>query len=252
MKNNHKTIFGIIIGILIGAVISVSAASILKAIDVLYDNSNTGLSANVNDALDETYQKALSLSERVQKIEDSMLTLDKIYPIGSIYISTDLTTENEVASKFGGTWESYGKGKTLVGVNSTDSNFNSPSKTGGSSTATLTTSNLPNHTHVIPSLSGTTSTNGSHTHGFDKGGRAMLIYTTSAGNMDTSGGFLYSETSGWFRGANKDISIINSSGSHTHTISTTESNTTTCTNCSAQSFSVQNPYITVYMYKRIK
>ena len=31
---------------------------------------------------------------------------------------------------------------------------------------------------------------------------------------------------------------------------TTSSNTTTCTNCSGASFSVQDPYTVVYMYKR--
>ena len=32
---------------------------------------------------------------------------------------------------------------------------------------------------------------------------------------------------------------------------TIASNTTGCTNCSATSFSVQNPYTAVYMYKRV-
>ena len=31
---------------------------------------------------------------------------------------------------------------------------------------------------------------------------------------------------------------------------TTASNTTTCTNCSAKSINIQNPYTVVYMYKR--
>ena len=31
---------------------------------------------------------------------------------------------------------------------------------------------------------------------------------------------------------------------------TTTSSTTSCTNCSANSFNIQNPYISVYMYKR--
>ena len=37
---------------------------------------------------------------------------------------------------------------------------------------------------------------------------------------------------------------------HSLSLTTTASNTTTCTNCSATSFSVQNPYTVVYMYKR--
>lgn len=37
---------------------------------------------------------------------------------------------------------------------------------------------------------------------------------------------------------------------HSHTITTTASNTTTCTNCSAKSINIQNPYTVVYIYKR--
>ena len=58
--------------------------------------------------------------------------LNKIYPIGSIYISTssDMDTAEKVTSVLGGTWEAYGKGRTLVGVDSEDSSIDSAGKEG--------------------------------------------------------------------------------------------------------------------------
>lgn len=54
--------------------------------------------------------------------------LGKTYPVGSVYISISDTDPKTV---FGGTWEAYGKGRVLVGVSSSESEFNSVNKTGG-------------------------------------------------------------------------------------------------------------------------
>jgi hypothetical protein len=72
--------------------------------------------------------------------------LDIIYPIGSIYISVVNTSP---ATLFGGTWSAFGVGKTLVGLDSTDTEFDTVEETGGAKTVTLTSaqSGLPAHTH---------------------------------------------------------------------------------------------------------
>lgn len=64
---------------------------------------------------------------------DIKINADFIYPIGSIYMSINLTDPGDI---FGGTWERIAKGKTLVGVDENDTDFNQPSKTGGSKTNT--------------------------------------------------------------------------------------------------------------------
>ena len=61
---------------------------------------------------------------------------DCIYPIGSIYLSVNNINPSEY---FGGTWVSWGSGRVPVGVNSSDSSFNTVEKTGGSKT----------HNHII-------------------------------------------------------------------------------------------------------
>ena len=70
-------------------------------------------------------------------IENIMLSN---YPVGSIYLSVDSTNPS---TKFGGTWVAWGAGRVPVGVNASDSNFNTVEKTGGSSNVTLTQNQLP-------------------------------------------------------------------------------------------------------------
>lgn len=66
--------------------------------------------------------------------------VDMIYPVGSIYMSVNSTSP---ASLFGGTWTQL-EDRFLLGAGSTYTN----GSTGGSSTVTLTTANLPSHSHA--------------------------------------------------------------------------------------------------------
>lgn len=61
---------------------------------------------------------------------------DMMYPVGSIYMSTTLSTAASVAAIFGGTWEAWGAGRCPVGVNVDDSDFATVEKTGGAKTHT--------------------------------------------------------------------------------------------------------------------
>ena len=55
--------------------------------------------------------------------------LNKMYPIGSIYISTNNQNPGEI---IGGEWEAYAQGRTIVGVGKSDREFKE-SQTGGHS-----------------------------------------------------------------------------------------------------------------------
>ena len=61
---------------------------------------------------------------------------DVLYPIGSIYLSATLSTAEQVAALFGGTWQAWGTGRIPVGVDTTQTEFNTVEKTGGSKTNT--------------------------------------------------------------------------------------------------------------------
>ena len=94
------------------------------------------------------HKKVYGIGENKCKVEvvskDSLL--DLIYPVGAIYMSVKNTNPGTL---FGGTWTAWGSGRVPVGVNTSDSNFNSAEKTGGASTVTLTTKQIPSHTHHI-------------------------------------------------------------------------------------------------------
>lgn len=64
----------------------------------------------------------------VQYLVDKMR--DRMYPVGSIYISTNSTSP---ASLYGGSWERYGAGRALISASDTDSDFTAGT-TGGSKT----------------------------------------------------------------------------------------------------------------------
>lgn len=77
---------------------------------------------------------------------DNSVLLNTIYPIGSIYITTKTTTLNSSpASWLGGTWTLL-KDKFLIGAGG----LYSLGASGGSTTKTLSVSNLPSHSHTIP------------------------------------------------------------------------------------------------------
>ena len=130
MKTNIKIIVGIVIGIILSSITAYAIA--IETIDsknVYYkDNSSLGFN-NV---------------------------LNKIYPVGSIYISTTLSTTAQVKSALGGEWQTYGNDKVLRGTTS------KAEVTGGNDTVTLAVDNLPSHSHTIPALSGSTGGAGKH------------------------------------------------------------------------------------------
>ena len=70
---------------------------------------------------------------------------DQIYPVGSIYITANATNPSVL---FGGTWEQL-KGKFLVGVDSSDTDFETSGKTGGEKTHILKVDEMPSHNHTL-------------------------------------------------------------------------------------------------------
>ena len=77
--------------------------------------------------------------------------LDKIYPVGSIYMSATLSTTTQVQNALGGTWVAWGAGRVPVGVDTSQTEFDTVEETGGEKTHKLTTSEIPSHSHTIRS-----------------------------------------------------------------------------------------------------
>ena len=81
------------------------------------------------------------------------LVLQVVYPVGSIYISTNATNP---ATLFGfGTWSAFAEGRTLIGVGTSDQEFTVGS-TGGESEHALTSTEIPVHDTVMTATTSTT------------------------------------------------------------------------------------------------
>ena len=89
-------------------------------------------------------------------------TLDDIYPVGSIYLTASAVSPS---TSFGGTWVRYAEGKCLFGVDDADTDF-ALETTGGEKEHTLTTAEMPSHTHTFGDKVRTTGTDGGH-HSYD-------------------------------------------------------------------------------------
>lgn len=72
-----------------------------------------------------------------------------IYPVGSIYMSATMSSAAQVEAAFGGTWVAWGAGRVPVGVDTTQTEFDTVEETGGEKTHTLTIAEMPSHVHKV-------------------------------------------------------------------------------------------------------
>jgi len=153
-----------------------------------------------------------------------------IFPVGSIRMTVSTADESAFLS---GTWVRWGTGRVPVGVNSSDTNFNSVEKTGGMSTHTLSATEMPSHSHSF-SGSVTINANGSHAHQASSGSYKVGSGSGSTYYYMTNGGSSSGQTTG-------------SGGSHDHTGSVSGS---VGSNGSGSAHNNLQPYITCYFWKR--
>lgn len=181
-----------------------------------------------------------TINELSQEVQELML---KIYPVGSLYFST---TSTNPGSFLGGTWQRYGNGKAIVGVDENDTSFNSANKTGGEKSHVLTIAELASHTHSYAKSSSTTGSTTltidqipSHDHG-SRAATSSGNYTGYAPNMVANSRYGF------------DNAYIDDTGGgkgHTHSITTTSTNSGSTG--SANAHNNLQPYITCYIWKRV-
>ena len=172
-------------------------------------------------------------------------TLQAVYPVGSIYVSTTATNP---ATTFGfGTWTAFGAGRVLVGQDTGDSSFNTLEETGGSKNATLVSHNhtgttggqSANHVHAF---TGTTDAQGNHQHGVlhnvNNGGA-----TYAGGPPGTNNATNRNSTTAGLHAHNVSGTTAGVSSDHSHSF-TTSTQGSSATNANLQ------PYVVVKMWKR--
>lgn len=125
--------------------------------------------------------------------------MDIIYPVGSIYMSTNNTSP---ASSIGGTWVQI---KDAV-IAASGSTYSSAVESYGGS-KTIATNQMPEHKH-----SGTTNSGGDHNHSVD--GRIIAWYGAGNGNV-LQGPGTYFGSVGAFGGQGTSVN-----GAHAHSFTT--------------------------------
>ena len=107
--------------------------------------------------------------------------LNMIYPVGSIYASVTMSTAAQVMTAFGGTWVAWGAGRVPVGVDTSDTAFNTVEETGGEKTHTLTTTEMPKHRHKLNGRRGNTTAGDNSFSGVTWSGAATVAYSEYTG-----------------------------------------------------------------------
>ena len=278
MKTNIKIVIGVIIGIILSGITASAVADFkIDSRNVFYkDNSGLGFN-NVQDAIDGTCTK---FEEKVDAF------LDKVYPVGSVYISTTLDTPAKVKTAIGGTWETYGKGQTLVGVDTSQNEFKTVNTTGGAKSVSytpkgtigstgLTIDQIPSHSHNIEHTHTTAAS--SITNGVAANTTSTWIDAAPPADNYGSGtnttGSLLQHYSTLYGAGSYSYAKILYTNIHSHTVTgtipslSTNSISTTSSGAAgkgttsdghthsftgtAANISTLQPYITVYMYKRV-
>ena len=131
-----------------GATLGVTENITNTVLNTLADNGTVTniVNADISASADIAGSKLLDSSVTANKLATDALEL--AYPVGSIYMNASDATNPSTLLGFG-TWVTFGAGRVLVGLDSSDTDFDTVEETGGAKTHTLTAaqSGLPSHTH---------------------------------------------------------------------------------------------------------
>ena len=173
----------------------------------------------------------------IAKYAPMLDTMKKIYPVGSIYMSTVSTNP---ATLFGfGTWKAMPAGRVLLAQGKSDwGTTYEAGSSGGEATHQLTVGELPSHGHTAST--DTINING----GFRLDGTEIGGTTSASGVFSIGSSFTPSKGHGNSGGGSNAGRNINFNSTHSHKI--------TINNVGeGQSHNNIQPYLTVYMWKRV-
>ena len=110
---------------------------------VQLERQDRQIPANIQDLINRYDLDNTKIYDYLDYLVGNML--DFYHPIGSYYETSDL--EFDPNKEWGGTWVQDSTGKSTIAVDSNDTDLDTVGDTVGSKSNTLTTNNLPSHTH---------------------------------------------------------------------------------------------------------
>ena len=262
-----KVVSGAVVDLAIGDITAGAIANITFVNDIVILEGENLASATVPGIITEN---------RVEEIANTKTNTTLAtwcpFPVGAIYMST--TSANPSTFWTGTTWQAFATGKTIIGIDTSDTDFNSVNKTGGSKEVVLTVPNLPIHSHTVGDNSHSHTANGvgdhSHTlndhahylpphqHGSGWGEQNHTGYWGNWPGKNFRGSastdldnnmFLTSPVDQWTNGAG--AVGMSGSGAHSHTINATTHSHTLSNTGSNTAHSNLQPYVVTYIWKRI-
>lgn len=150
------------------------------------------------------------------------------WPVGSVFIGVVSTSPATLLG--GGTWSQIAGGRVLVGQTSGDADFDTAEETGGEKTVTLTSNEMPSHSHI---QNAHTHVQNAHNHG-----------TTTDGGTTVANGAGNAFATVTASGATGNVAVANA---------TPTNQDATATNQNTGGGAAHNnmpPYLVVYIWKR--
>ena len=262
-----KVVSGAVVDLAIGDITAGALANITFVSDTVILEGENLASSTVPGIITEDRVEEIANT----KTNDTLATWCP-FPVGAIYMSTN--SANPSTFWTGTTWQAFATGKTIVGIDTSDTDFNSVNKAGGSKEVVLTVPNLPAHNHTVGDNSHSHSVNGvgDHSHTLNDhshylpphqhvspwgdngagapwgtyGGKNMW----GSGSADNNNWWYYtSPVDQWTNGAG--AVGMSGSGAHSHTINNTTHSHTLSNTGSNTAHSNLQPYIVTYIWKRI-
>lgn len=199
--------------------------------------------------------------------------LSRFWPVGSIFISVVPTNPANLLGA--GTWQAFGTGRTIIGIDAGDTDFNAAEKVFGEKSHALTSGEMPSHTHVQDPHNHTqiahnhtqdphthvqdphTHTQNAHSHGEQlQGGTTgtttgthLMGSAATGGSLRTAGQSTLPATA-----VNNNATATNQNATATNQAATAVNQAATATNQNTGGGVAHNnvqPSIVVYMWKRV-
>ena len=174
-----------------------------------------------------------------------------LYRVGDILISTN---SQNPSAWFGGTWQLLCPGRTLVCIDTSDGDFNTVKKTGGSKNVTLTTNQMPSHTHSqnAHNHGGAIGDNGWHSHLMFGNGTPTNRDLDASNPPATWATSTYSDQPYSMRiaGRSANVGLSAGSGSHGHGLSIYSATASNNYTGGSGAHTNLQPYMAVYMWVR--